>query len=142
VEENEVKSGVGLFILTDGRVKGVWDGKYNPEPDTIWEVVGSRFNGNIDPTKIYSDKDGEDPKKLYFIAKGKALMMVTNSKTDKIKTATGAIYVTGWLDNEYNAVGKVTITTDKKTYKEYCWQSKGAKVLMVPDFGPSLPGLF
>lgn len=142
VENNEVKGGVGLFILTDGRIKGVWAGKYNPEPDITWEVMGSRFKGNIDPTKIYSDKDGEDPRKLYFIAKGKSLILETNSKTDKIRTATGAIYVTGWLDNEYNAVGKVTITSDKKTYKEYCWQSKGAKVLTVPDFGPSLPGLF
>jgi hypothetical protein len=142
MENNEVKGEVGLFILTNGRIKGVWEGKYNPEPDITWEVMGSRFKGNIDPTKIYSDKDGEDPRKLYFIAKGKSLILETNSKTDKIRTATGAIYVTGWLDNEYNAVGKVTITSDKKTYKEYCWQSKGAKALMVPDFGPSLPGLF
>jgi hypothetical protein len=142
VENNEVKGGVGLFILTDGRIKGVWAGKYNPEPAITWEVVGSRFNGNIDPTKIYSDKDGEDPRKLYFIAKGKSLILETNSKTDKIRTATGAIYVTGWLDNEYNAVGKVTITSDKKTCWEYYWQGKGKNTPMVPEFGPSLPGLF
>jgi hypothetical protein len=142
VENGEVKGEVGVFILTDGRIKGVWTSKYNPEPDITWEVMGSRFNGNIDPTKIYSDKDGEDPRKLYFIAKGKALIMVTDSKTDKIKTATAAIYVTGWLDNEYNAVGKVTITSDKKTYWEYYWQSIGKKTEMVPDFGRPLPGLF
>ncbi len=139
VEDNEVKGGVGLFILTDGRIKGIWEGKYNPEPNITWEVVGSRFRGNIDPTKIYSDKDGKDPRKLYFIAKGESLIMVTDSKTDKIKTATGLIYVAGWLDNEYNAVGKVTITSDKKTYWEYSWQSKGVKMPTVPDFGPSLP---
>jgi hypothetical protein len=142
VENNEVRGGVGLFILTDGRIKGVWTGKYNPEPDITWEVVGARFNGNIDPTKIYSDKDGEDPRRLYFIAKGKALIMVTDSKTDKIKTVAAAIYVTGWLDNEYKAVGKVTITSDKKTCWEYYWQSIGKKAEMVPDFGRPLPGLF
>ncbi|MDD5064742.1 MAG: hypothetical protein PHQ35_08310 [Phycisphaerae bacterium] len=142
VENGDVKGGVDMFILTDGRIKGVWEGKYNPEPDITWEVMGSRFKGNIDPTKIYSDKDGEDPKKLYFIAKGESLILVTNSKTDKIKTATGAIYVTGWLDNEYNAAGKITITSDKKTYWEYFWQSKGEKVPVVPDFGPALPRLF
>jgi hypothetical protein len=143
LEENgEVKGGVDMFILTDGRIKGVWAGKYNPEPDITWEVVGSRFKGNIDSTKIYSDKDGEDPNKLYFIAKGDSLILVTNSKTDKIKTANGLLYVTGWLDNEYNAVGKVTITSDKKTYWEYSWQSEGEKVPVVPDFGPSLPKLF
>jgi hypothetical protein len=139
MEDKEVKGGVGLFILTDGRIKGIWEGKYNPESNITWEVVGSRFKGNIDPTKIYSDKDGEDPNKLYFIAKGESLIMVTDSKTDKIKTATGLIYVTGWLDNEYNAVGKITITSDKKTYWEYYWQSNGEKVEKVPDFGPPLP---
>lgn len=142
VEDNEVKGMVELFILTDGRIKGKWGGTYKPEPDIMWEVTGSRFKGNIDPTKIYSDKDGEDASKLYFIAKGGFLILETNSKTDRIRTATGSIYVTGWLDNEYNAVGKVTITSDKKTYWEYCWQSKGEKAGMIPDFGSPLPGLF
>jgi len=142
VEDNEVKGGVSLFILTDGRIKGVWEGTYKPEPDITWEVTGSRFKGNIDPTKIYRDEDGEDLSKLYFIAKGGFLILETNLKTDRIKTATGAIYVTGWLDNEYYAAGKVTITSDKKTYWEYYWQGKGTNTLMVPDFGPSLPGLF
>ena len=142
VEDNEVKGGVGLYFLTDGRIKGIWAGTYKPEPEITWEVVGSRFKGNIDPSKIYSDEDGEDPRKLYFIAKGRFLILETNSKTDKIKTAKGAIYVTGWLDNEYYVVGKVTITSDKKTYWEYGWQGKGKKTLMVPDFAPSLPGLF
>lgn len=140
-ENGEVKGGVSMFISTDGRIKGVWGGKYNPEPDITWEVVESRFKGNIDPTKVYSDKDGEDPKKLYFIAKGDSLILVTNSKTDKIKTANGAIYVTGWLDNKYNASGIVTITSNKKDYWEYYWESEGVKVLAVPDFGPSLKSL-
>ncbi|MGA1980654.1 MAG: hypothetical protein ABSG99_08880 [Sedimentisphaerales bacterium] len=139
VENDDVKGVVGLFILTDGRIKGVWTGKYNPEPEITWEVVGSRFRGNIDPTKIYKDDSGEDPRKLYFITKGDFLILETNSKTDKIKTASGAVYVTGWLDNEYNAVGKITVTSDKKTYWEYSWQSKGVETKEVPDFGPSLP---
>jgi hypothetical protein len=142
VEADEVKGGVGLFILTDGRIKGVWGGTYKPEPDIIWEVQGAKFKGNIDPTKIYSDESGKDPSKLYFIAKGGFLILETNSKTDMIKTASGSIYVTGWLDNDYKAVGKVTITSNKKTYWEYYWQSKGKKTAMVPEFGPSLPGLF
>jgi hypothetical protein len=131
-EGREVKGGVEMYLSTDGRIKGVWGGKYNPEPNLIWEVVGSRFKGNIDPTKVYSDKDGEDSRKLYFIAKGESLIMVTDLKTDKIKTATGLVYVTGWLDNEYNAAGKVTITSDKETYWEYYWQSRGEKVAGVP----------
>jgi hypothetical protein len=138
-ENNDIKGKVMLLILTDGRIGGVWTGKYNPESDITWEVAGSGFKGNIDPTKIYSDKDGEDPNKLYFIAKGDSLILVINSKTDKIKTAIGLIYVTGWLDNEYNAVGKVTITSNKKDYWEYYWQGKGKETKKVLDFGLSLP---
>lgn len=142
VEDGEVSGGVGLYILTDGRIKGVWEGVYKPRPEMTWEVFGSRFKGNIDPSKIYSDEDGEDPTKLYFIAKGRFLILETNSKTGRIRTAKGGIYVTGWVDDEYNAIGKVTVTSDKKSYKEYCWQGKGEKALIVPDFGRFLPGLF
>jgi hypothetical protein len=141
-EEGDVKGGVEMFILTNGRIEGMWTGTYKPEPDITWEVQGSRFKGNIDPTKIYKDDRGEDPSKLYFIAKGGFLILETNSKTDKVKTASGAIYVTGWLDNDYKAVGKITITSDKKTYWEYPWQSKGEAIEKVPDFGPVLPKLF
>jgi hypothetical protein len=142
VEDNEVKGGVELYISTDGRITGVWGGTYKPEPDITWEVAGSRFKGNIDPSKIYSDANGEDRKRLYFITKGKSLILETNSKTDRVRTATGAIYVTGWLDNDYNAVGKITITSDKKTYWEYPWEARAEKALMIPDFGKPLPGLF
>ena len=142
VEDGEVRGGISLYILTDGRIKGTWGGAYNPRPEMTWEVVGSRFKGNIDPSKIYSDEDGEDPTKLYFIGRGQFLILETNSKTNRIRTAKGGIYVTGWLDEEYNAIGKVTVTSDKKSYKEYCWQRKGEKALGVPDFGRSLPGLF
>ncbi|MFA5238421.1 MAG: hypothetical protein WC476_01760 [Phycisphaerae bacterium] len=142
VEDKEVKGGVVMYFLPDGKIKGAWGGTYKPDPDLLWEVTGSRFKGNIDPTKIYKDEAGEDPNKLYFITKGNFLILETNSKTDKVRTATGSIYVTGWLDNKYNAVGKVTITSDKEKYWEYYWQAKGEKAVMVPDFGPSLPGLF
>jgi len=114
MENNDIKGKVMLLILTDGRINGAWTCKYNPESNTTGEVAGAGFKGNIDPTKIYKDKDGEDPNKLYFIAKGNSPIFVINSKIDKIKIATGTTYVTGWLDNEYNAVGKVTVTSDKK----------------------------
>jgi hypothetical protein len=142
VKDGEARGGISLYILTDGRIKGTWGGTYKPEPDIMWEVTGSRFKGNIDPSKIYSDEDGEDPTKLYFIGKGQFLILETNSKSGKVKAAKGAIYVTGWLDNEYYAVGKVTITSDKKSYWEYYWQGEGKKALGVPDFGRSLPKLF
>jgi hypothetical protein len=140
-EDGDVRGGVSVYILTDGRIKGVWGGAYRPNPELTWEVVGAHFEGNIDPSKIYSSEGVEDPTKLYFIGKGRFIILETNSKNNRVKKASGNIYVTGWLDNEYNAVGKVTITSDKKNYTEYGWQGKGAKARRIPDFKPSPLGL-
>lgn len=133
---------ITLYLLTDGRIKGNWGGKFRPKPNIMWEVVAADFKGNIDPSKTYIDENGEDPTKLYLIAKGGFLILETNSETDMIRKATGNIYITGWLDDEYKAVGKLFVTSDKKNYWEYDWQSAAEEALMIPDSRRSLPGLF
>ncbi len=108
VQNDEARGGISLFILTDGRIKGGWGGAYEPRPKVTWEVVGARFKGNIDPSKIYSNEDGEDPTKLYFIAKGKFLILETNSETGTVRNVKGRIYVTGWLDHSWHGEGEKT----------------------------------
>jgi hypothetical protein len=133
--------GITLFILTDGRIKGVWGGTYKPKPEIMWEVVSAKFEGNIVPSKIYTDESGKDPTKLYFIGTGKVLIMETNSKTSEVRTGNTRLYVTGWLDSKYKAVGKATITSDKKKFVEYAWQSEGEKTMFVPEFKKGPLGL-
>jgi hypothetical protein len=133
---------VTLFILPNGRIKGAWGGTYKPKPDVMWEVVSSQFEGNIDPSKIYTGEGGADPTKLYFVGAGRFLIMETNWKTNVVKNGSGKLYVTGWLDSKYKAVGKVTITSDKKNCVEYVWQSEGKKVLVVPELKKGPLGLF
>ncbi len=140
-EDANGSGGLELFILTDGRIKGVWGGTYKPKPEIMWEVVSAKFEGNIDPSKIYSDEGGKDPTKLYFIGTGKVLIMETNSKTNEVRTGNARLYVTGWLDSQYRAVGKATITSDKKKYVEYAWQSEGKKTMFVPEFKKGPLGL-
>jgi hypothetical protein len=136
------EGGIDLYILTNGRIKGVWKGTYKPKPEIMWEVVSSRFGGNIDPSKIYSDQGGEDPTKLYLIGAGNALIMETNSKTNVVRTINVKLYVTGWLDSKYKAFGKVTITSDKEKGVEYNWQGEGKKTPVVPELKKGPLGLF
>jgi hypothetical protein len=132
-EDTEGQRGINLYILTDGRIKGVWGGTYKPKPEIMWEVVGAQFEGNIDPSKIYSSEGSEDPTKLYFIGVGRFLIMETNSENNRVRKVSGKLYVTGWLDSEYKAVGKIIITSDKKSYVEYSWQGEGVKTPVVPE---------
>jgi hypothetical protein len=141
-DSNGGEGGVTLYLMPNGRIKGVWGGTYKPKPDIMWEVVSSQFEGNIDPSKIYSDEGGKDPTKLYFIGAGKFLIMETNWKTNVVKNGSGKLYVTGWLDSKYKAVGKVTITSDKENYVDYTWQCEGMKTLVVPELKKGPMGLF
>jgi hypothetical protein len=102
-EGTDDSGGITLYILTDGRIKGVWGGTYKPKPEIMWEVVSAKFEGNIVPSKICSDEAGKDPTKLYFIGTGKILIMETNSKTNEVRTGNVRLYVTGWLDSKYKA---------------------------------------
>ena len=115
------------------QTQGGWGGDYEPRPNVHWQVMGSEFTGNIDPSKIYKDNYGEDRSQLYFITKGKFIILETNSETRKVRSVKGHIYVTGWLDTEYNATGEIIITSDKKSYKTFSWQAEGKEGLTMFD---------
>lgn len=82
------------------------------------------FKGNIDASKIYSDESGEDFSLLYFIAKGKFVILKSNTETNKTRDIKGSIYITGWLDTEYNATGEIIITVNKREFEVFSWSAK------------------
>jgi hypothetical protein len=88
-------------------------------------IINANFKGNIDPSKIYSDEDGEDPSKLYFITRGKYLTLETNYETNKVRKINGQIYVVGWLTSEFTAFGQIHMTPNKKTQRIYKWAAVG-----------------
>ena len=73
---------------------------------------------------------------------GRFLIMETNWQTSVVRKGSGKLYVTGWLDGEYKAVGKVTITSDKENCVEYVWQGEGKKTSVVPELKKGPLGLF
>lgn len=133
-QQGKPRGQIGLLIHPDGRIKGGWGGEYKPQPEVTHEIFAGQFKGNIDPSKIYHDADGEDPTKLYFITKGRFLILETNWENNKVRKVAGRIYVTGWLDTEYNAAGKITITSDKRSFETFSWRGKGTERKMIFDF--------
>jgi len=115
---------VSFLVKPNGRIEGGWSGEFNPREDTNYMVMGAGFKGNIDPSKIYSDDSGEDRSKLFFIAKGKFLIVETDEKKKNVRKAVGDIYVTGWIDSQYKVTGELLITSNKRTFEKYLWQGK------------------
>ena len=132
--EGDARRGkIEMFLWPNGRIKGGWSAEYEPRPNVHYQVMGDGFGGNIAPSKIYKDNYGEDRSQLYFITKGKFIILETNSETRKVRSVKGHIYVTGWLDTEYNATGEIIITSDKKSYKTFSWQAEGKEGLTMFD---------
>jgi len=138
LEEGNKRGGIDLIIYDNGRVKGNWSGDYRVDDNTTRVIMLAPFNGNIDPTNVYSDENGEDLSKLYFMSKGNFMILENRSEVRDVQV-NGLIYVTGWLDTDNHAFGEITITSDKKYFERYAWQGDGYEKMYrwYPDDGGS-----
>ena len=122
-QQRDDRGQISLTIAPDGTAAGYWAGEYDTgSPHVNYVVVNANFKGNTDPSKVYSDQEGQDRSKLYFITKGKYLILETNFESGQVRNVAGYIYVTGWLSYDYSITGKITITPDKKTIQTFDWQ--------------------
>ncbi len=125
--EGQERGNISLMIFPDGRIEGGWDAEYYPDDKFHLQVMMSGVKGNIDSSKVYSDSEGEDPSKLYLIAKGNLLILESNLDNNQVRSVKGRLYITGWLDSEYNAKGELTVTSDKRNYKIFSWETKPSR---------------
>ena len=129
-DANDPRAKITIAINSSGGVWGRWHGQYYKKDKNGAKInldimtPGTGFVGSICPGKIYEDENGEDASKLYFMAKGDFLIQRTNFDVGTVKNMAGEVYVTGWLDTDYNAAGLITITTDKSWSVSYRWQSE------------------
>lgn len=133
MKEDARRGKIGIAIGRSGRIEGNWGGEFYPDPNVNHTLMGCTFRGNIDPSNIYEDEQGRDRSKLYFITKGKFIILSTNRGTGKVKKVAGYIYLTGWLDTENNATADVTITQDKRSYQRLSWKAKGKEAGVMFD---------
>ena len=123
-EDSASHGDISIIFARDGRISGGWGGEYKPEAGIIYEVLSAPFKGNIDPSRRYSDENGVDPSKLFFIAEGGVLMTKTVRAENKIRRIDAEIFVTGWIDADYNVIGEVIITSDRKSWKTFTWHGE------------------
>ena len=121
--EGSNRGAVRLEFNTLGEVEGSWSCRYlQNDRENSFEAD---FAGNIDITKTFSDKDGKDKSKLYFITKGTYTQSRYNTKTARVTEETGIVYTTGWLEANYTAFGLITITDKEHSWSaSYDWQTE------------------
>ena len=118
------RGSMALSIDPDGILKGSWGGEYDTaSPRMNYSIVFCKFKGNIDPSKIYEDENGQDMSRLFFIAKGEVVMLVTNFESGKVYREKSFIYVNGWIDRNYHAAGRIVITANKADSEMFVWES-------------------
>ncbi|MCD4830942.1 MAG: hypothetical protein K8R02_03925 [Anaerohalosphaeraceae bacterium] len=124
VSRKEVSRGkIKLEIASIGAVSGQWNCSY--EYDDRSYAIEAEFSGNIDPKKTYVSADGKNKKLLYFITKGQYKQLKTSKSDGTVSQISQTIYVTGWIDNDHSAFGKVFVMTDEKEHSQYQWTTGG-----------------
>ncbi len=121
---NTSRGKMTLFISPDGQVSGGWSSLgYYMDDGSEYQVMGAEFSGNTDPSKIYSDTNGEDRSLLYFITKGEFLLLKTDSK-GRVSSPAGEIFVVGWLRTDSTAFGQVHLTPDRVKQHVFTWNGR------------------
>jgi len=128
-EGHYARGSVRLAIAPDGFIKGGWVADYGTvSPRIDYTVMKGDFKGNIDPSKIYSDENGQDPSLLFVICRGMFLILESNMETNEVRKVTGYIYVVGWIEPDLSAFGRIHITSDKQTQQVFDWEGKAAAI--------------
>jgi len=80
VKQSNTVRDFAVMISPQGTVQGGWNADYNKgrQPKMNY-VMNAQFEGNIDPTVMFFDENGNDPTKLFIIAKGDISILATNS---------------------------------------------------------------
>lgn len=121
----EPRGAIDLVILPDGSVDGAWSGQYYKKPKVNSDIMSGGFEGRVYPRKVYRDDNGEDPSRLYLMAKGQFLVAESDFDKNTLHHRGGAIYVRGWLNRNYSVSGTITITSDEKYSEEFDWKAAG-----------------
>lgn len=128
VQDGNQRGEIRLMILADGTVQGMWGGEFFINKKVDFQVMNCRFEGMVDPEEVYEDEEGEDPSKLFFVAKGKFVILETNNDTGRVRNVVGDAYARGWLGLDDEVSGDVIITTDERKFYVYTWEGRAGEV--------------
>jgi len=128
VQDTEQRVEIEVFIFPDGTIGGGWTGEFFINKDVDYQVMNCQFKSVIDSKQVYTDRQGEDASKLFFIAKGHFVILETNNDTGRVRSLTGDAYVRGWLGTDYIANGQIVITSDEKDFFLFTWHGPAEEV--------------
>jgi hypothetical protein len=117
------RGAIEFVVGSDGSVAGRWHEYYYKKPKINFDIMGGDFAGKTFPAKVYRDENGEDPSKLYFMAKGEFLIQETDMVKSRVHHRAGDIYVRGWIDPDYATRGEITITSDEDYFETFVWEA-------------------
>jgi hypothetical protein len=114
---------ITMWISSEGQVGGTWAGNFYNEKKVNYDVQNASFEGKVCPGKIYQDDKGQDPSKLYFIAKGKFIIHSMTADAKKYHILGGDIYVKGWLNHDLSVASEIIITSNEKYSESFAWKT-------------------
>lgn len=124
VEQSNTIRDFIVRINPDGTVQGRWNADYNKGNNPRMNyVMSAEFEGNIDPTVIFFDENGDDPTKLFMIAKGDIHILATNFDNGKVQHSLQDIWISGWVDKDKKAKGRMLLITGRQTYQTFNWKA-------------------
>ena len=124
VKQSNTIGDFNFIIGSRGTITGGWVADYNKgDKPRMNYVMNAQFKGNIDPDNIYFDENGEDPSKLFMIAKGEISILASNFDTESVRHGMQDIWVSGWIDKDLKAEGEMVLITGRKTYQVFNWKS-------------------
>ena len=125
IENDKDRGTIDVIIQPNGSIQANWNGQFfiDENRETDFQIMSCRLKGSIDPQQVYSDDDGEDPSKLFFLTKGSYAILETNNDTMKVRNLMGNAYIRGWIDKNYAITGELILTSDEKHFYLYTFQS-------------------
>lgn len=122
VRDSDQRGIVTMTFAPDGHVECEWRCSYaQAERYYAYSVTAA---GNIDVKKKYKHDGTTDESMLYFITRGKYIKGIywDEQLTDPVKIEEGEAFITGYLDDDFSAHGKITLTSDRHSSVSYDWQ--------------------
>ena len=131
-QEDKDRGEIKVLIDSDGKIQGAWTGTFHMSKYVEFQVMFCDFKGTIDPQEIYSDPNGSDFSKLFFIATGPFTILEANNDTGIVRNLMGSVYVRGWLSRDNFVKGELIITVDNKNFYRFDFENRADSALALP----------
>lgn len=117
VIRNDAERGtLNISFDTDGRIHAEWQAEYAYDQKATH--MAAEMAGNIHMKQTYSDQNGKDKSRLFFIAKGSYTKSLS-SESGIVPEEQGTVYLLGWIRPDQTAQAHITITQNKEWIAVY-----------------------